>query len=133
MKNAATTATKTLKTPLGETLPTELKTGDLIGIIDEEVIEPEGIVEEPDIDIDGEAGGIIIEILVMLDVPDIVLLHPPKIPLPHLSTNLSNQPCQSSPTRNFYTKIINYSTSMIAGPATIVSSVAEELPLVSTT
>lgn len=99
MKNAATAAIKTLIAPLGEIPLAELKTGDLLGIIDEEVIEPDGIVEEPDMPIEGEAVGIIIDmldepvgiiigmldepegiIMDMLDEPDIDSEHPPVIP-----------------------------------------------------
>lgn len=85
MKNVARTVIKTLNTPLGETPLAELKAGDLLGIMDEEVIEPEGIVEEPDIDIDididvdGETVGTIIDMLEVADM-DMDLLHPPVIP-----------------------------------------------------
>jgi hypothetical protein len=73
MNNAAAPAIRTLRTPLGESPLAELKTGDLLAIAEAEVIEPEDILMEPDIE--GEAVGFIIDMLVMLD-----LLHPPTIP-----------------------------------------------------
>jgi hypothetical protein len=111
MKNAARTAIKTLNTPLGETPFAELKAGDLLGIMDEEVIEPEGIVEEPDIDIDididGEAVGTIIDMLEVADMNmdmDMDLLHPPLIP-PIIAPTYRINPVSLLLSQNFYKNI----------------------------
>ena len=125
MKNAAAAAIRKPRIPLGETPLAELKTGDLLAIADEEVI-------ELDTDMDGDAVGIIIDMLVMLDEPDMVLLHPPTIP-PIKGPTYQINPVSFHEPRNFFLKIQNQSTSMIAGPATMVSSVTVELPLVRTT
>lgn len=104
MKNAATAAIKTLMAPLGEIPLAELKTGDLLGIIDEEVMDPDGIVEEPDMDIEDEAVGIIID---MLDEPDIGQVldfeQPPVIP-PIIAPTYRINPVSLLQTGNFFLK-----------------------------
>lgn len=96
MKKSAAAARRSFRTPLGKTPLAELKTGDLLAIADEEVI-------EPDTNMDGDAVGIIIDMLVMLDEPDRVLLHPSTIP-PIMAPTYQINPVSFQEPRNFFLK-----------------------------